>query len=163
MPATACPAPCLHLNKQSLLNCLARTPARVTGIEQQHVPRCNVLFALREADAYALAELWHQIAGGEHGILRLDQCLGFSNGLQLGQPGQVGPRKEPGLCQRQPADHRPAQHPGKAPLGLPPLAIDAGHHGHHRQGQAVVKRKQKLKQDLLRSNIKRRKLFTHRS
>ena len=89
MPATACPAPCLHLSKQSLLNCLARTPARVTGIEQQHVPRCNVLFALREADADALAELWHQIAGGEHGILWLDQCLGFSNGFQLGQPGQV--------------------------------------------------------------------------
>ena len=53
---------------------LARTPARVTGIEQQHVPRCNVLFALREADADALAELWHQIAGGEHGILWLDRC-----------------------------------------------------------------------------------------
>ena len=68
------PAPCLHLSKQSLLNCLARTPARVTGIEQQHVPRCNVLSALREADADALAELWHQIAGGEHGILWLDQC-----------------------------------------------------------------------------------------
>lgn len=140
MPATAFPAPCLHLSKQSLLNCLARTPAWVTGIEQQHIPSRGVLFGLREADSDALAELWHQIAGGEHGILLLDQSLCLTYLLQLGHSGQVGPGEEPGFGQRQPTDCGPAQHPGKAPLGLGlhPQAIDAGHHGHHRQGQAVV-------------------------